>query len=397
MRWSLRQQHVEQQTIGLDGRPLTQSPPWLVTPHRAAALDRQWLYTVLVLLAAACVYHGPWGVAAAVVVALAALVTHLSVGLMVNALVRRSIPRTALHTATLGLLLGLSLPMTRDPMLRILAGLLLGVLAHALGRTHRLRIHPGAMAIVLVWVLPWVLVGGGASGMLSTTQCWPAVLRPDHVLIGDVWDAGPIPNHQPWLQTRQAAHDAVLRRDPYLTLRSNQQDILNNPPWLASMLSSGELPDMPTILLGAWPGPLGATCPALLIALGLYLVYRRISHWPMLLAALGGALVTLTVMPVARDAGWSFALPRLIDLDAAAAITFVALYLLTSPMGLIAMFYAPLTMPLTREGRVMYGLLLGVIAMATQWLQAPTEAAFISVVIAGLASPYLDHRKRAGA
>ena len=56
-------------------------------------------------------------------------------------------------------------------------------------------------------------------------------------------------------------------------------------------------------MLGAAPGSFGATSRALLIALGLYLIYRRLSWWPMAAAALFGMLATLFLMPLALGVG----------------------------------------------------------------------------------------------
>jgi Na+-translocating ferredoxin:NAD+ oxidoreductase RnfD subunit len=374
-------------------RDVPAAPPWVGSAHRRMAVDRHWLIVACVMLGSSVTFFGWRALLHVLVAVMASTAMHLL--LLIVARPRRpQIEDMGLMSIWLGMMVGLSLPLTQDHTLPLLGGIAAGALMHVMGRSHRLRVHPLAVVMVLLWLLP-PLMFWGEQAWVSRSALEPidAVLRPSHVVRGDVFKLIGTENLEPWWRTSAAQLPDGMRRVSFAdSLWKYRHELLTQRSWLVSMLSSGEMPRFEEMLLGAVPGPVGATSPALLLLLGIWLMYRRLAWWPMPLWALLGALMTLAWMPVPGVEAVPGAVSRhLVALGPAAGVTLAAYLLLASPLPLIVMIHAPLTMPLTPRGRAVYALILGSLAMATQWLLAIPEATYLALIVAGLLSRLLDN------
>lgn len=374
--------------------PLHSGPPWLGAPRTRYGIDVEWLAIVLVMLLSGLIFFGWRGVGAAVTTALLALAGHLLLCVLLQTLKFKRSFDPPLHVFVLGLMLGLSLPVALQPSLPVIAGLSLAVAAHLMGRTRSLRLSPVALVLVLMW----------AMGVVSTGVTDPesrhvpfgplnAVLKPDRVLLGNIRDAPAAYVRTPWFEARVTElepHDAQRRPEPAHLILGEKQRILLRPAHLVNMLVSGELIPVEEILLGASPGPVGGTSRALILVIGLYLMYRRMSHWTVALAAIAAAFITLLAMPVVIDGSVRLVGMRLIQMSPGVVVTFLGYVLLASPLLLTVLVLSPMTAPLSGVGRVIYGVLLGAVGVAAMWAFSVPQAVFLGLFAASLLSRALD-------
>lgn len=374
--------------------PPHSGPPWLGAPRTRYSIDVEWLAIVVVMLLSGLIFFGWRGVGAAVTTALLALAGHLLMCVLLQTLKLKRSFDPPLHVFVLGLMLGLSLPVALQPSLPVIAGLSLAVAAHLMGRTRSLRLSPVALVLVLMW----------AMGVVSTGVTDPesrhvsfgplnAVLKPDRVLLGNIRDAPAAYVRTRWFEagvTELEPHDAQRRAEPARLILREKQRILLHPAYLVNMLVSGELMTVEEMLIGATPGPVGGTSRALILVIGLYLMYRRMAHWTVALSAITAALITLLAMPVVIDGSVRLVAMRLIQMSPDVVVTFLGYALLASPLLLMVLILSPMTAPLSGVGRLIYGVLLGAVGVAAMWAFSVPQAVFLGLFTASLLSRALD-------
>jgi hypothetical protein len=313
-------------------------------------------------------------------------------------LARRRWPTAAspLYAMNMAMLLPLTLPPLRELRGGLWAAALLGVLVHAMGPAHRLRIHPVALVHMLILL-----------GILAMGPRINSVLAPQYIVIGEVMRSGDRIGGPSWIAMSVTdPYESIRRDDPSLVMLDQQRQILLSESRLASLLrrtqpmptesrsDKQELARLIDVLLGAVPGPIGATGKLLLVLGGLYLMHKRISRWPMAAGALLTALGMLLILPLSDGAGWSPAAARFVDVGWRVAVSYLAYQFLASPMVLVVLVMAPLTMPRSDRGRMIYAVLLGGGIVLTRWYLPHDSASYLPLVVAGLLTPLLDRLHR---
>lgn len=361
--------------------------------HRTQ-IDTFWLLVAILLLALGTIFFG-WRAMLSVSAAwLATLATYLIAAMGLQIFWPKRLPDSSLHVLTMGLLLGLSLPVMRQPWIPILAGVMLGLLCHIIGRSHTIRIHPVAAALVLVWVIP-LFISHGREGNASrelTTE--PAVLNLDHVILGDLYNtpSTPTPLAVWWEDASTGRSHAQRKPEPIRILL--KQNIPQNPALLPDLLSSNRLPRVEEMLIGCVPGPIGATSKAVIIVLGLYLMYRRLSWWPMAAGGVLAAVAMLFVMPLYVGQHLTILSVRLWDMGFALAFVYVGYFLLAGPFLWILLILAPSTAPMSARGKIYYGLVIGAGVTLAMWITGSWSSAYIALLVASAFTRPLDALQR---
>ncbi len=380
-------------TSPLPPDPARPGPPWIAAAHHKTRIDLQWLLVCTVMLAAATAYFGSRALIAVALTTVSTVVAYTLFACVLATLRGRRTRFISPYAIWIGMLLGLGMPVAENLALPIIAGLLLGAVAHVVGRSHRVRVHPVALMLVILFLAPNLLPDSPSRVSLSRaiTQTVPAVLGPGRLFIGDVNDAPDQLNTEPWLSHHDADHDALRRTDPQLVILDERQAILSRPDRLRYLLSSGMLVRFEELAIGAAPGPVGATSPVLIILLGLYLMYLRLASWRSAVLAFAAALAVALLWPVQPNGGaWQPTALALVQLGPAGAVTFVSYLLFASPLCFIVFLLAPSVDPMSRRGRTVYALLNGGLVVAALLIFAAPEAAFIAPVLTGLISRPLD-------
>ncbi len=375
------------------------APPWLGPLNHRRQVDRAWLTAaILITLSNGCFfgYRGMW-IMLLSVVATAAIYSLFRIR---SWLAPKHRPVDSISNAvTQALLLGAMLPMTTSVTSALLGGAVLGACLPWSGRSHRIRIPPCVLALMLSWAISLALGGSSVADHLpnQSDSVPTAVLRCEQVFRGDVYDAHQSVRYTPWWEDLSEvhhagqSHDAIGRWWPYLIFLKEQKRILEHPTMLTHMMASGELPRIEELLIGCVPGLLGATSQGLLICLGLYLMYRRLSWWSMPIVTLLGGLGTLLAMPIRATPHWTAVYWLLLDMPMAVWLTYLGYFFLTSPMILIAFILAPAAAPISTHGRLVYCLFVGSLTVVVQWFFPIPTLVFTGVLLGGLFSPLLDY------
>lgn len=355
-----------------------------------------WLVVTLVMLAGGTVFFGWRGMIGTCITALATLVSYMVLSVLVRFLYPQHRMEPSLYALWMGLLAGLCLPVVEGWQFYLTIGIGVGAAAHVVGRVHRVRVHPVALGIVVLLLLPSVMFYTQPSrlGMpYGASDTEDSVLRPNHLVLGDVLYTTSHVSTQAWNESAGIS-DAVRRHNPGILLAQEQHRILRHPSLLTNLLSSGELVRLEELLAGAVPGPIGATSPVLLIAAGVYLAFVRLLSPRMVFAALITATLTYMLIPVRMGEHWVLTLNLLAKMSPAQAITLMAYVLLGSALPLVVLILAPAVAPMSRHGRAVYGGLLGVGVMLCYVTLMVPMAAFLPVLAVGLLSRPLDALQR---
>ncbi|XOQ47895.1 MAG: Electron transport complex subunit RsxD [Eubacteriales bacterium] len=153
---------------------------------------------------------------------------------------------------------------------------------------------------------------------------------------------------------------------------------VDTAPSPAAVLKNGLKPDILPLdmLWGVFAGPVGATGILVLCACGLYLFIQRTANWEIT----AGCLLAAALMA----ALW----PRI----ACAPLTSVKYELMSGSLLFCAVFMLtdPVTSPRTSFGRVLYGLLAGVLIMLFRRYGAYEQGAWFAVLLANAVVPQIN-------
>lgn len=140
-----------------------------------------------------------------------------------------------------------------------------------------------------------------------------------------------------------------------------------------AQLAAGEKPELLTLFLGNYGGAIGETCtPALLLG-GIYLLARRVITWQLPTVYIG----TVFVLSFALT-GW----------DAVAALAGI----LSGGLFIGAFFMATdyVTSPDTPWGKVVFGLLAGVLTVLIRFYGNYPEGVSFAILLMNILTPYID-------
>ena len=378
-------------------RPIAAAPPWLDQPQTRRHIDQFWLTAAALLLALGSCYFGWRAIVSVGITTLATVITYALGTLVLNVFKRRP-TEGWLYAVWIGMLTGISLPVFMRSEVAVLVGIATGVFAHLFGRTRPLRVHPAALAVVVVSLIPIALLRGEPSQAMEQIfePVW-GVVTPSNVIVGDLrdFDADAPVERTPWYRlSSNAEFDATRRVEPYRMTIDNQEAMLLNANALKNLLASGEMHRLEEILLGSVPGLIGATSAVAVIFIGMIAIYRRLSWWPIPLAAVIAWLATLMVMPIETDDQTRRVVQLLFELGPEIAISYLSYMLLTSPLLFVVMLMAPQTAPISGTGRIAYGVLIGSIAIGLQWTTQSPVSPFAALAMVSLFSRPFDAVKR---
>lgn len=277
----------------------------------------------------------------------------------------------------------------------IAAAILLVIMLWLLGGVGSGRIHPVLVTYLLVVAI--------FDPLLSPAS----VLQRNRLFTGDIASAAP---------PAPPAHAYI--KDGYLrTTHLNGYDALQVEPAQARLLSftSGakrpgrswlslesllrdEMPPLEDLVIGAQPGPSGATCAVALIIGGLFLLYRGVIDFRVPLLAIIGAYIAWIALPIPvliREAGpqWQWlAFRDPVNVGPAKAITLANYEIMAGPMLLMIFFFAtsPGLRPMARRARVIFGLLVGLTAAGFQLYLSISFGPYLALLIVSLITPMLD-------
>ncbi len=172
-----------------------------------------------------------------------------------------------------------------------------------------------------------------------------------------------------------------------------------------------KMPPLEDLIVGGQPAPIGMGSAIAVIMGGLYLLYRGLIDYRVPLIICIAAYLAFLLLPIpvtitehARTwrsliiphpggGGLTGALGRGAGgVGWATAITFVNYELMAGPLLFTAFFLAtsPGVRPITRRGRTIYAILIGVVAAALQLYLDVSYGAYLALLVVSLITPMLD-------
>ncbi|HNX26332.1 MAG TPA: RnfABCDGE type electron transport complex subunit D [Phycisphaerae bacterium] len=237
---------------------------------------------------------------------------------------------------------------------------------------------------------------------------WPLLSQSDAIL-GNISNAREISlqDYQGWKETTAAdGSSGFLLEHPsaalfgltdmadsseprYSSIGIVRSDINNRKPALLATL-----PPLRDMLIGARPGGLGETSTLLIIAAGIYLIYRHYVKWQLSVAMLAAAWLTAAVAPIrlCGPAGDEIVWYPLLAEGLEVGFTYVNYQLFSGELLLCAFILAAdmTSRPVRTGGQFIFGALVGALAMLMKlYINTPIPA-YIAVLIMCCFTPVID-------
>jgi len=272
------------------------------------------------------------------------------------------------------------------------AGITTALLSWLLGGLGTQRVPPSVVTVLLLFVL---------FHQLLTPRY---VLRVDRLFGGDLLNADPGPeelsDQNPWYQRAPFnGYDALTREpvgDKLLAYTSSQQRP-ERASLTVQMLIRDQMPPLENLLIGGQANVIGCASEIALIAGGLFLLFQGMIDFRIPLLGTLSAMVALLIFPIPvyiTDAGaqWRWFAFRAHYLGWGTAITFVNYEIFASPLLLTLFFLAtaPGLRPITRRGRAVLAIGLGVLCAIFQLYASVAMGSYIALLVTVLLTPTLD-------
>ena len=275
------------------------------------------------------------------------------------------------------------------------AGLLIVMLCWWLGGVGSGRFHPA----VVVYLLIAILYGPSLKSEL--------VLQRNRLLMGDLFNTPRLTETRAmqfaWRARRILPGQDSIRSVPasqsLITFTQKQQAVDGSKVSVETLLRD-HLPVMEDFVLGVTPGGIGVTSAVAVIMGGLFLLYRGLIDYkiPMLITL--SAWIALIALPEPVGSldhlQWRWFPGHVHGVGWAMGITLANYQILASPLLFMAFFLAgsPSVRPLSRKGRGIYALVIGVLAAGFQLYFSVSLGGYIALFLTGLMTPLLDRLMR---
>jgi len=154
-------------------------------------------------------------------------------------------------------------------------------------------------------------------------------------------------------------------------------DAITGPTPLAAAKFSGEMTDLSPLFFGNVSGSLGETSALAMLIGGLWILWRRAADWRLTVGMIVGVAAMAWLQSLTSDPSRS---PGVLRHLCAGSVLFAAFFIVTDPV----------TSPLTRKGRWIFGLLVGALTMMIRWFGGYPEGVMFSVLLANAVVPLID-------
>jgi Na+-translocating ferredoxin:NAD+ oxidoreductase subunit D len=298
----------------------------------------------------------------------------------------------------LGLVIALMLParlmrlsdLSAWPIL-VAAGLSITILCWAFGAIGSGRFHPAVVVYLLIALL--------YHQQLRTDS----VMQRNRLLLGDVLAVPRVVHAKAsqftWRKRSiEPGYDAAYCPAPSRSLQNftHPDPAANLPTISLDTLVRDRLPPLEDVVLGAIPGGIGVTSAVAVIIGGLFLLYRGLIDFRIPLLMTASAWFTLLLLPIHHLASGRWFPGHTAGVGWAMSVTLVNYEVLASPLLFTAFFLAgsPSVRPLTKKGRTLYALSLGVLTAVFQMYFSVSIGSYLALLLAGFTTPVLDRYLR---
>ena len=310
------------------------------------------------------------------------------------------------HCLWLSIIVALMLPphlFTRPPVsgqivwpILPAAGITLAILIWLLGGLGTQRVPPSVVTILLLFVLFHELLAPRL------------VLRPDRLFVGDLLNSDPSPeelsDQNPWYDLTPPTGYDSLRREPVgdrLLAYTSSQQRPERASLTVQMLIRDRMPPLENLIVGGQSSTIGNASAIAIIAGGLFLLYQGLIDFRIPLLGTLSAMAAMLTLPIPiyiteAAAQWRWFAFRPHYLGWPTALTFVNYEVFASPL-LFTLFFlatAPGLRPITRRGRAIFAILLGILSAVFQLYASVMIGPYIALLATVLLTPTLDRAIR---
>jgi Na+-translocating ferredoxin:NAD+ oxidoreductase RnfD subunit len=213
---------------------------------------------------------------------------------------------------------------------------------------------------------------------------------------GNAWIAAPPVEHQQALWLEPASQRLIF----YTTGIEFPEGAFGAWITLDSLIRD-RMPPLEDLIIGGHPGPIGTSSAIAVLVGGLFLLYRGLVDFRIPLLICIGAFACFLVLPipvVITEAGpeWRWLAAREPGVGWATAVTFANYQLMAGPALFMAFFLAtaPAVRPMSRRGRGIYALLIGILTGVFQLYTSVSFGPYLALLLVSLVTPLLDRRLR---
>jgi electron transport complex protein RnfD len=168
-----------------------------------------------------------------------------------------------------------------------------------------------------------------------------------------------------WTAPRGLAVDAVTMATPLALMKNGTFE---------------QLPSLSQMAIGQVAGSLGETSAIALILGGLYLIYKKHVDWRIPISYIGTVFVLTAVFGMAKGYDLSYAIMQVLSGGLLIGAFFMATDWVTSPI--------------TKKGRLIFGLGLGVLTCLIRFFGGLAEGVCYSILIMNILAPMIDRYTR---
>jgi Na(+)-translocating NADH:ubiquinone oxidoreductase B subunit len=141
-------------------------------------------------------------------------------------------------------------------------------------------------------------------------------------------------------------------------------------------VKNGTLESMWNLLVGFRAGSVGETCAALIIVGGVFLLFTKVANWRTVVGVLGAVFVFQSILNLADPAAYAPAIWHLM----AGGLLFGTFFMATDPV----------TSPITNGGKLVYGILIGIVTVLIRNFSGYVEGVMFAILFGNVAAPLLD-------
>jgi Na+-transporting NADH:ubiquinone oxidoreductase subunit B len=139
---------------------------------------------------------------------------------------------------------------------------------------------------------------------------------------------------------------------------------------------NGVLEGVMNLFLGIRSGSVGETCAPFIILGGLFLLVTRVASWRTVVAVLGSVFVFQSALNLAAPAVYAPGLWHLLT----GGLLFGAFFMATDPV----------TSPITNGGKLIYGILIGIVTVLIRNFSGYVEGVMFAILFGNVVAPLLD-------
>jgi Na+-translocating ferredoxin:NAD+ oxidoreductase RnfD subunit len=270
----------------------------------------------------------------------------------------------------------------------------------------------GLVLVIFIWLFAGT--GGGhvhpaVATYLLLTICFGEALIPhrilnrSHMLTGELFHSGPSVsqdlNKVPWIARKNSPMDSDYLEPTAerLTRYTSGREEVKSKKWLdVQGLLRDSMPPLEDFIVAGQPGSIGISSIVAIIIGGLFLLYRGVIDYRIPLLTCAAAYIALLVLPIPavieNGVHWRWGVFRTAADGWSVGVTFVNYEMMASPLIFTAFFLATsaIIRPMTRRGRTIFAIALGVTAAAFQLYVSVSYGPYLALLIVSLLTPELD-------